>query len=65
MTDEIYPTPTCECGAQLDETRTRCLKCLARDRWLKKQTAKNKRRGETRRPPRGQRKSFKAGVIWS
>ncbi|MFI6599132.1 hypothetical protein ACIBHX_22980 [Nonomuraea sp. NPDC050536] len=65
MTDEIYPDPTCECGAQLDEGQHRCRKCTARERWLKKQAAKNRRRPETRRPPRGPRTSFKAGVVWS
>ncbi|MFI6325510.1 hypothetical protein ACIBG8_48900 [Nonomuraea sp. NPDC050556] len=66
MTNEIYPAPTCECGAQLEEGQSRCLKCLARDRWIKKQAARNKRRrGETRRPPRGPRNSGKSGVIWS
>ncbi|MFD1935153.1 hypothetical protein ACFSKW_27135 [Nonomuraea mangrovi] len=65
MTNEIYPAPACECGAVLDEGQTRCLKCLARDRWARKQAGKRSRRGQTRRPPRSPHKSSKAGVIWS
>ncbi|MEU8252260.1 hypothetical protein [Nonomuraea sp. NPDC048916] len=65
MTDEIHPAPNCECGAQLNEGQTRCRKCAARDRYLKRQAGKNKRRGETRRPPRGPRNGGKAGVVWS
>jgi uncharacterized membrane protein YvbJ len=66
MTNPIYPDPLCECGAQLDEGQTRCLKCRSRARWIKKQANKNKRRrGETRRPPRGPRKTFKAGEVRS
>ncbi|MEU7004504.1 hypothetical protein [Nonomuraea sp. NPDC046570] len=63
MTEEIYPAPACECGAPLNEGQARCRKCLARDRWLKKQAGK--RRGETRRPPRGPQSGGKAGVVWS
>ncbi|MGW4469718.1 hypothetical protein ACWENQ_08600 [Nonomuraea sp. NPDC004354] len=65
MTNEIYPAPACECGAAPNEGQTRCLKCVARDRWAKKQAGKRSRRRQTRRPPRGPRKSFKAGVVWS
>ncbi|MEV4173857.1 hypothetical protein [Nonomuraea sp. NPDC049709] len=68
MNHDIYPEPTCVCGALLDEGRELCRKCRARDRWLRKQTAKRKggrRRGETRRPPRAPRGLAAAGVIWS
>ncbi|MEO3804887.1 hypothetical protein [Nonomuraea sp. B1E8] len=68
MTDEIYPDPTCECSAHLDEGQTRCRKCQARDRWVKKQTVRRRehaRRGETRRPPRGPRRTAMAGVTWT
>ncbi|GGO83776.1 hypothetical protein [Nonomuraea cavernae] len=68
MTDEIYPEPACECGAHLEEGQTRCRKCSARQRWIKKQAAKRRdgrRRGETRRPPRAARGLAAAGVIWS
>ncbi|MGP4101807.1 hypothetical protein [Nonomuraea sp. KM90] len=48
-------TPACECGNALAEGQTRCSKCLARDRWARKERARNRRnrRSETRRPPRG------------
>ncbi|MEV1001799.1 hypothetical protein [Nonomuraea sp. NPDC050202] len=68
MNHNIYPEPACACGALLDQGRELCRKCRARDRWLKKQTAKRKsgkRRGETRRPPRAPRGLAAAGVIWS
>ncbi|WP_049572430.1 hypothetical protein [Nonomuraea sp. SBT364] len=68
MTDEIYPDPTCECSARLDEGETRCRKCRSRERWIKKQAGKRRhtsRRGETRRPPRAPRGLAVAGVIWS
>ncbi|MEV4835912.1 hypothetical protein AB0K05_15405 [Nonomuraea sp. NPDC049486] len=68
MTDEIYPEPACECGARLEEGRTRCRKCLARERWIKRYAGKRRRggrRGETRRPPREPRGLAEAGVIWS
>ncbi len=68
MTEEIYPEPTCPCTARLEQGQTRCRKCLARERWIKKQAAKRNRggrRGETRRPPRAPRGLAVAGVIWS
>ncbi|MFG6195131.1 hypothetical protein [Nonomuraea sp. JJY05] len=68
MNHDIYPEPTCACGALLNEGRELCRKCRARDRWLRKQTAKRKsgkRRGETGRPPRAPRGLAAAGVIWS
>ncbi|MGI5286558.1 hypothetical protein ACQEVF_24915 [Nonomuraea polychroma] len=68
MNHDIYPDPSCACGALLDEGRKLCRKCRARDRWLRKQAAKRKggrRRGETRRPPRAPRGLAAAGVIWS
>ncbi|SPL93921.1 unnamed protein product [[Actinomadura] parvosata subsp. kistnae] len=68
MTEQIYPEPTCECSAGLDEGQTRCRKCRARDRWIKKQVAKRRegmRRDETRRPPRGPRRIAMAGVTWT
>jgi len=68
MTEEIYPEPTCQCAARLEQGQTRCRKCLARERWIKKQAAKRTRGGrrdETRRPPRAPRGLAVAGVIWS
>jgi len=68
MTEEIYPEPTCECSARLEVGQTRCRKCLARERWIKRQTAKRKngrQRGETRRPPRTARGLVAAGVTWT
>ncbi|MBF8193408.1 hypothetical protein ITP53_48605 [Nonomuraea sp. K274] len=69
MTDEIYPEPTCECSARLEEGEVHCLKCRSRERWTKKQAGKRRRggrrQGETRRPPRAPRGLAQAGVIWS
>ncbi|MET8008264.1 hypothetical protein [Nonomuraea glycinis] len=69
MTEEIYPEPTCPCSARLEQGQTRCRKCLARERWIKKQAAKRnrdgQRRSETRRPPRAPHGLAVAGVIWS
>ncbi|MFG1961482.1 hypothetical protein [Nonomuraea sp. NPDC049028] len=68
MTDEIYPNPTCECGACPEEGQTRCRKCLARERWAKRRAGKRKngrQRGETRRPPRTPRGLVAAGVTWT
>ncbi|MFI6817238.1 hypothetical protein ACIBG7_32900 [Nonomuraea sp. NPDC050328] len=66
MTDEIYPEPTCECSAQLERGQARCRKCLARGRWLRKQTAKRHgRRIKTRRPPRNPRGLTLRGVSWT
>jgi hypothetical protein len=69
MTDEIYPEPTCECTARLEDGQTQCRKCQSRGRWIRKQAGKHRRRagrrGETRRPPRGPRGLAQAGVIWS
>jgi hypothetical protein len=63
MTEEIYPEPTCQCAARLEQGQTRCRKCLARERWAKKQAAKRnrdgQRRSEARRPPRAPR-----GLAW-
>ncbi|WP_067186067.1 hypothetical protein [Microtetraspora niveoalba] len=61
-------TPGCDCGALLEQGQIRCRKCLARDRWTRRQTARrkeNKRRAVTRRPPRGPIGFAQAGVIWS
>lgn len=65
MSHEICPEPMCVCGAHLEEGRSRCRKCHARERWIKRQAAKRTRRGETRRPPRAPRGLASAGVIWS
>jgi hypothetical protein len=68
MTDEIYPEPACECGACLEDGQTRCRKCLARERWVKRRAGKRKngrQRGETRRPPRTPRDLVAAGVTWT
>ena len=46
MTEEIYPEPTCQCTARLEQGQTRCRKCLARERWTKKQAAKRNRGGQ-------------------
>ncbi len=61
-------TPGCDCGALLDQGQTRCRKCLARNRWTRRQTAQrreNKRRSFARRPPRGPIGLAQAGLIWS
>jgi hypothetical protein len=60
-------TPACECGNALTEGQTRCSKCLARDRWARKERARNRRnrRSETRRPPRGPRAAAAMGVSWT
>ncbi|MFI6321557.1 hypothetical protein ACIBG8_28745 [Nonomuraea sp. NPDC050556] len=53
-------TPACPCGAALLEGQTACSKCLARERYQRKQSARqrrNRRRTETRRPPRNPRNS--------
>ncbi|WP_055478086.1 hypothetical protein [Sphaerimonospora mesophila] len=58
----------CECGAAVEEGQARCRKCLARDRWGRRQAARrraDKRRAITRRPPRGPRGAAALGVIWS
>ncbi|MGW3346595.1 hypothetical protein ACWDA3_25050 [Nonomuraea rubra] len=60
-------TPACECGNALTEGQARCSKCLARDRWARKERARNRRnrRSETRRPPRGPRGSAAMGMSWT
>jgi hypothetical protein len=61
-------TPACECGNALAEGQTRCSKCLARERWARKERARNRRgrrRSESRRPPRAPRGLAEAGVSWS
>ncbi|MGP3914262.1 hypothetical protein [Nonomuraea sp. 10N515B] len=71
MTNTItFPdeTPSCECGNALAEGQVRCSKCLARDRWMRKERARNRRnrrRVERRRPPRGPRTTAAAGVSWA
>ncbi|MFD2357317.1 hypothetical protein ACFSTC_60650 [Nonomuraea ferruginea] len=69
MSHEIYPEPICACGAHLGEGQSRCRKCHARERWIKKQAAKRTRRagrrGETRRPPALRAAWPRRGVIWS
>lgn len=59
--------PGCECGNALTEGQTRCTKCLARDRWARKERARNRRnrRSEARRPPRGPRAAAAMGVSWT
>ncbi|GAA4965101.1 hypothetical protein HD597_008899 [Nonomuraea thailandensis] len=63
----LSETPACECGNALTEGQTRCTKCLARDRWARKERARNRRnrRSETRRPPRGPRAAAAMGVSWT
>jgi hypothetical protein len=34
MSHEICPEPMCVCGAHLEEGRSRCRKCHARERWI-------------------------------
>jgi hypothetical protein len=61
-------TPGCECGALLEDAQPRCRKCLARDRWTRRQAARrraDKRRAALRRPPRGPLTAAAVGVIWS
>ncbi|GIH28501.1 hypothetical protein Aph01nite_68110 [Acrocarpospora phusangensis] len=48
-------SPTCICGALLADGQQLCRKCAARQRWIRRQNARlraDRRRGETRRPPR-------------
>lgn len=59
--------PGCECGALPEEGQARCGKCIARDRWARRQVARrraNRRRAITRRPPRGPVGAAARGVIW-
>ncbi|NJP30219.1 hypothetical protein FLW53_39720 [Microbispora sp. SCL1-1] len=72
MTDTTITTPEevpgCECGALLEEGQTRCCKCLARDRWARRQIARRRaarRHAITRRPPRGPLGAAAVGVSWS
>ncbi|MGS2641809.1 hypothetical protein [Streptosporangium sp. LJ11] len=73
MINDIRPideTPTCVCGAALEEGRIACRKCLARDRWIRRQgqAAKrrlSKRRGQSRRPAGRPRNLAEAGVSWT
>ncbi|KAB8190218.1 hypothetical protein FH608_035110 [Nonomuraea phyllanthi] len=61
-------TPSCECGNALGHGQVRCSKCLARDRWARKERARNRRnrqRSDNRRPPRGPRTTTAAGVSWA
>ncbi|MEU6729072.1 hypothetical protein ABZ917_35655 [Nonomuraea wenchangensis] len=61
-------TPACACGNALTEGQTRCSKCLARDRWARKERARNRRnqrRTESKRPPRGPRSALAMGVSWT
>ncbi|TDC06668.1 hypothetical protein E1267_15835 [Nonomuraea longispora] len=61
-------TPSCECGNALGHGQVRCSKCLARNRWARKERARNRRnrrRSEDRRPPRAPRGLAQAGVTWS
>ncbi|GAA4597986.1 hypothetical protein GCM10023194_74320 [Planotetraspora phitsanulokensis] len=61
-------TPDCECGALLDDGQTHCRKCLARDRWARRQAARlraQRRRGATRRPPRDPHTAAARGVSWA
>ncbi|MER7213330.1 hypothetical protein ABT340_40220 [Streptosporangium sp. NPDC000239] len=63
MINHIRPiddTPACGCSAVLEEGRFVCRKCLARERWTRRQAARrrtaDRRRGQVRRartaPPR-------------
>lgn len=68
MISFLDETPSCECGSALAEGQVRCSKCLARERWVKNQRARNRRqrrRVESRRPPRGPRTVAAAGVSWT
>ncbi|TDD33619.1 hypothetical protein E1286_41945 [Nonomuraea terrae] len=69
MNHEIYPEPTCACGALLDQGKTNCRKCRSRDRWLRRRAAARRKdgegRGEIRRPPRAPRGRDAAGVSWT
>ncbi|MER6514497.1 hypothetical protein ABT158_47315 [Nonomuraea sp. NPDC001636] len=68
MNHDIYPDPTCHCGALIARGQESCRKCRARERWLKKQAAKNRggrRSGEVRRPPRAPRGLAAMGVSWT
>ncbi|TDE54108.1 hypothetical protein E1295_15845 [Nonomuraea mesophila] len=61
-------TPSCECGNALGHGQVRCSKCLARNRWTRKERARNRRnrrRSEDRRPPRTPRGLAQPGVTWS
>ncbi|MEW9530823.1 hypothetical protein [Microbispora sp. NPDC049125] len=61
-------TPDCDCGALLKHGQTRCSKCLARDRWARRDKARRRaarRRALTRRPPRSPLSAAASGVIWS
>ncbi|MFI0425229.1 hypothetical protein [Spongiactinospora sp. 9N601] len=55
----------CECGARLEEGRDRCRKCLAWDRWRRRQAARQRnlsRSRDDRRPPRGPRRTGRPEV---
>lgn len=68
MLSFLNETPSCECGNALTHGQVRCSKCLARQRWERRQRARNqrqRRRAESRRPPRGPRTVAAAGVSWT
>ncbi|MEU1882928.1 hypothetical protein ABZ470_36965 [Streptosporangium sp. NPDC020072] len=72
MINHIRPideTPACGCGAVLEEGRFACRKCLARERWTRRQTARrrtaNRWRGQVRRPANRPYGTAEAGVIWT
>ncbi|MFI6790916.1 hypothetical protein ACIBG4_26675 [Nonomuraea sp. NPDC050383] len=68
MISFLDETPSCECGNALTHGQVQCSKCLARERWTRKQQARNRRerrRAESRRPPRGPRTVAAAGVSWT
>lgn len=60
--------PGCACGALLKPGQNHCSKCLARQRWERREKARRRtvrRRAITRRPPRGPVSAAAIGVIWS
>lgn len=62
----IDETPTCECGATLEEGQFVCRKCRARERWVRRRVARrrtNRRRGQVRRPANRPYGTAEAGVI--
>ncbi|GAA5082371.1 hypothetical protein HNP84_003928 [Thermocatellispora tengchongensis] len=68
LTIRLDETPSCACGAILARGQTRCRKCLARDRWLRKDAARRKarrRRRDSRRPPRDPRGIAQKGAARS
>lgn len=62
--DPLNDEPRCACGARMARTAKRCPKCRAWNRWLRRQTGRQKadERRSTRRPGGKRRPGNRAEV---